>query len=100
MEGEIKRGDITSAESVSRDNVNELRSGSSFGINKMTINNSVTKSKADNNDKDILFVTGEAWVEDVSPNGNRSKLGRFSMVKKRMAEKYTYSVLPPQRYQD
>lgn len=100
MEGEIKRGDITSAESVSRDNVNELRSGSSFGINKMTINNSVTKSNAYNNDKDILFVTGEAWVEDVSPNGNRSKLGRFSMVKKRMAEKYTYSVLPPQRYQD
>lgn len=100
MEGEIKRGGITSAESVSRDNVNELRSGSSFGINKMLMNDTTKSAKAENDDKDTIFVTGEAWIEDVSPNGNRSKLGRFSMVKKRVAEQYTYTVLPPQRYQD
>lgn len=100
MEGEVKKGGITSAESVSRDNVNELRSAASFGINKITMKESTEISKAENDDEDTLYIAGEAWLEDVSPDGNRFKLGRFSMVKKRVADQYTYTVLPPQRYQD
>ena len=60
------------------------------------------------NDSDpFMYVTGEAWVEDAvegdSRNGrNRTKLGRFSLMKRkdRDPSQYQYSIPAPQRYQD
>jgi len=107
MEGEVKRGTLTSAESVSLDNANELRASSSFGMNRV-VNKPQSNAMNNVNDGDpFMYVTGEAWVEDAvegdSRNGrNRTKLGRFSLMKRkdRDPSQYQYSIPAPQRYQD
>ena len=104
MEGEIKRGSIVSAESISKDNARELFSSSSFGMNKMASKNDAS-SNADEEDKEsYMFVAGEAWVENASGTGSkqRSKLGRFSLMKRqdRNPDQYQYNIPAPTRYQD
>ncbi|GFH48243.1 hypothetical protein CTEN210_04719 [Chaetoceros tenuissimus] len=99
MEGEVKRGAIASAESISRENARELFSSSSFGMNN------IANTEIDsNNDETVLSVAGEAWIENVSYTGDikRSKLGRFSMMKMedKTRDQYQYSIPAPTRYQD
>ncbi len=104
MEGEVKRGSITSAEDISRENAKELFSSSSFGLNNV---NPVIDSKAstkNENDDEFMYVTGEAWVEEKSgAERRRKKLGRFSLMKAttdRNQGQYKYSIPAPTRYQD
>jgi hypothetical protein len=102
MEGEVKRGSIVSAESISRDNARELFSSSSFGMNKITDRSEDTD---DTDDESYMFVSGEAWVENVSGAGDRkkrSRLGRFSLMKRkdRSPDLYQYTIPAPTRYQD
>jgi hypothetical protein len=99
LEGEVKRGAIASAESISRENARELFSSSSFGMNN------IANTEIDsNNDETVLSVAGEAWIENVSYTGDikRSKLGRFSMMKMedKTRDQYQYSIPAPTRYQD
>lgn len=107
MEGEVKRGTLTSAESVSLDNANELRASSSFGMNRILNKSQSNAMNNVNNGDPFMYVTGEAWVEDAvegeDRNGrNRTKLGRFSLMKRkdRDPSQYQYSIPAPQRYQD
>lgn len=102
MEGEVKRGGIISVESISKANAKELLSTSSFGINKIAA--TAARESSAENDKDFVYVVGEAWVEDATGSGsrNRSKLGRFSLMKRkdRDPDQYQYSIPGPTRYQD
>jgi len=103
MEGEVKRGSIVSAESISKDNARELFSSSSFGMNKIASNDA--SDIADEEDKEsYTFISGEAWVENASGKGSRqrSKLGRFSLMKRkdRNPDQYQYTIPAPTRFQD
>eukprot|EP00557_Chaetoceros_sp_GSL56_P006296 CAMPEP_0176500174 /NCGR_PEP_ID=MMETSP0200_2-20121128/13372_1 /TAXON_ID=947934 /ORGANISM="Chaetoceros sp., Strain GSL56" /LENGTH=735 /DNA_ID=CAMNT_0017898747 /DNA_START=327 /DNA_END=2534 /DNA_ORIENTATION=- len=103
MEGEVKRGgkNTFSVESVSRENARELFSSSSFRMNRIADDGLLSKN---DDDESYLYVSGEAWVEDVhdSDKQKRSKLGRFAMVKNqnRRPDQYSYTIPPPTRYQD
>lgn len=102
MEGEVKRGGINSAESISRENAKELLSSSSFGINNVgaAIDRGTSTRKEDD---EFMYISGEAWVEERSGGDRRrNKLGRFSLMKRkdRSPDQYSYSIPAPIRYQD
>ncbi len=101
MEGEVKRGSITSAESISRENAKELFASSSFGLNKVAARADRKKSETEEDDQ-FMYVSGEAWVEEASGDRRRKKLGRFSLMKRkdRNPDQYTYTIPAPTRYQD
>eukprot|EP00553_Chaetoceros_curvisetus_P008643 CAMPEP_0204619474 /NCGR_PEP_ID=MMETSP0717-20131115/5839_1 /ASSEMBLY_ACC=CAM_ASM_000666 /TAXON_ID=230516 /ORGANISM="Chaetoceros curvisetus" /LENGTH=229 /DNA_ID=CAMNT_0051633487 /DNA_START=77 /DNA_END=766 /DNA_ORIENTATION=- len=104
MEGTVRRGDINSVESISLDNANELRASSSFGINRVAKKGPSKAMKSLNDGESFMYVSGEAWVEDAEGTGkkNRSKLGRFSLMKRKDRDpaQYQYTIPAPQRYQD
>ena len=101
MEGEVKRGGVSSLEAISKANAKELFSSSSFGLNKVgeTSNFDSTPKEEDMH----LYVSGEAWVEEINGRDRqRKKLGRFSLIKRkdRNPDQYQYNIPAPMRYQD
>lgn len=101
MEGEVRSGAIISPESISRQNMNELRKSSFesiLGTNAKENQTDVYSSEEDS----FLQCSGEMWCEDVGSRGkNRVKVGRFHLSKKNEeGTKYKYSIPSPQRYQD
>ena len=94
--GEVKRGTFASPESVSQENMNELR--------KSSFANQFGKKEeygSINSDSWFMQCSGEMWTENVHGNKNRSKVGKFTMSKREQREtNYQYSIPAPQRYQD
>ena len=100
MEGEVKRGSLPSAYSISQENMKQLRSSGSFGISpqKKKSNTEANQENEETKDEVFLQCSGEAWVEDRS--GKRSKLGPFSLLKMKDRNEYTYTIPAPKRNQD
>lgn len=103
MEGEVKRGGIASVESISKENARELFSSSSFGINN--VDSGKARDSLPEKEEDMfVFVSGEAWVENLNAEEKRSrtKLGRFSLLKRKDYDpgQYQYSIPAPTRFQD
>jgi len=105
LEGEVNRGGFVTPETISQDNVEQLRKTSSFGMNVLMEGNEqrATKPNISDDEQAFLQCSGEMWVE-TSAGGKkkRSKLGQFSLIKheERDPSQYQYTILPPQRYQD
>ncbi len=98
MEGEVNpRGTFVSAESISQDNINELR--------KFSFQPLIGKEKEEGSTTEqdsVLLCSGEMWTEDArGERKNRSKLGKFTLTKQTdYTQKFKYSIPSPQRYQD
>jgi len=109
MEGEVKRGGVSSALSSSEANLKEMRSlSSSIDMMPDTADDGDTPPPQTAMDDQTFFLqcTGQVWVEDaVAGKGgerNRSMLGKFSMLKMkdRNPNEYVYTVPAPKKYQD
>lgn len=104
MEGEVINGALVSPESISRDNLKEMRKSvfDSF-VGNAREQNSVNPSIGG---KSFLQCSGEVWCEDAtkadgSGEKKRLKVGRFHLGKrKEEGNNYKYSIPAPQRYQD
>ncbi len=97
FEGQVKQGTFASPESVSQENMNELR--------KFSFANQLGKNEGieslDNSTSLSLQCSGEMWTENVRGERNRNKVGKFTLSKKEQREtNYNYSIPAPQRYQD
>ena len=100
MEGEVRRGPLSSVYSIAQENMNQLRSSGSFGMSPDTAESESSRKSEELEGDVLLQCSGEAWVED--RYGKRSKLGPFSLLKMqdRSADDYTYTIPAPKRYQD
>ncbi len=96
FEGEVKQGGFASAESISQDNINELRKSSFSNLIGQQDN-----VKSVDTDASFLQCSGEMWLENVRGDKKRSKVGKFTLSKRQQNERnYQYSIPAPQRYQD
>jgi len=112
MEGEVKRGGVSSPLSLSEANLRDMRSLTpSIGMipdatEPPTANDPRTKGNTPNDEDSFLQCSGEVWVEDAVPgkNGdrNRTRLGKFSLLKMkdRNPNEYVYTIPAPEKYQD
>jgi len=106
MEGEVKRGGVSSAFSSSEANLKEMRSlSSSIDMMPDSVDDGDVPPPQTATDG-FLQCTGQVWVEDaVAGKGgdrNRSMLGKFSMLKMkdRNPNEYVYTVPAPKKFQD
>lgn len=98
LEGEVTSGFLVTVESISQENMKELR--------KSAFESFVDMKEDRKEENKVLQCTGEMWCEDATGVGNREerkriKLGRFHLIKETYQPKnYKYSIPSPQRYQD
>ena len=109
MEGEVKRGGVSSPLSLSEANLRDMRSLSpSIGITptETTSEPPTPPAPTAGTEDSILQCTGEVWVEDAVPgkggDRNRTRLAKFSMLKlkERNPNEYVYTIPAPKKYQD
>ncbi len=99
LEGEVTNGFLATAESISQENMKELRKSAFESFVGMKENNRKEEYK-------VLKCAGEMWCEDATGAGNREerkriKLGRFHLIKEMYQPRnYNYSIPSPQRFQD
>lgn len=95
FEGEVRRGVFPSTSSM------ETRPLTSF--EKQTVQ-TIPMGEVDLSGQDFLQCSGEVWSESLSKkaNRNRSKVGKFTMIKMkdRDPNEYIYTIPAPKRYQD
>ena len=91
FEGEVKQGIFSSPESISRDNMNELRI-SSFA-NKLSKNDQIESTSKNSS---LIQCSGEMWTENARGTKSRRKVGRFTLSKIQRDSTYKYSIPAPQ----
>ena len=99
LEGQVKKGSFVSEESISQQNLQELRKSS---LDKF-VNPRLGDPNNSSNDGPCVQCWGEMWCENVTgEDKDRFKVGRFRMIKSEQDDstKYQYSIPAPQRYQD
>jgi len=119
MEGEVKRGPISTPSGTSEANLRDMRSRtSSFstmagnkgegglgdGGETTTPPTAGGGGGGDGEEETVLHCSGEVWVEDATGQGNknRSYLGKFSLLKlkERNPNEYVYTIPAPRKIQD